>query len=160
MNRNRLCELYDSQNPAEGQAFDVQLTSEISGWKELNFSIPQMVNGRQNFRWDYLRSGYMVRLARDGAADWYLLEAPRRSHKGLEITATVTCGHIASILNKKQLYLAFDDTNGIGSAQYLLKQVLAGTGWQLGFCENFLEDDGETEKIRSLTSEEKRGAYL
>ncbi len=38
MNRNKLCEIYDSQMQAEGQAYDVQLTSEISGWKELTFS--------------------------------------------------------------------------------------------------------------------------
>lgn len=88
------------------------------------------------------------------------MEAPKRSHKGMEVIATVTCEHVASLLNKKQLHLVFDDTNGIGTAKYLLEQVLKGTGWQLGFCETFLEDDGETEKVRSLASEGKRGAYL
>ena len=43
------------------------------------------------------------------------------------------------MLNKKSLNLTFDDTNGIGTAQALLEQVLAGTGWTLGFCETFYE---------------------
>ena len=34
MNRNKVCELYDSELQHEGQAYDVTLTAEISGWKE------------------------------------------------------------------------------------------------------------------------------
>ena len=34
MNRNRVCELYDSELQHEGQVYDVTLTTEISGWKE------------------------------------------------------------------------------------------------------------------------------
>lgn len=70
-----------------------------------------MVNGRRNFRWDFIRSGYLVRLVRDGAADWFLLESPKRSHKGLQVSANITCEHVCSLLNKKGLYLTFDDTD-------------------------------------------------
>ena len=63
-------------------------------------------------------------------------------------------------LNKKNLYLTFDDENGIGTAEYLLRQVLENTGWQLGYCETFYEQDGKTEKVRSISSDGKRGAYL
>lgn len=138
----------------------MQLTSEISGWKELTFSLPKTVNGQRNFRWDYIRSGYLVRLLRDGMADWFLMESPKRSHKGMLVSATVTCDHACSLLDKKNIYLTFDDTNGVGTAQYLLEQVLAGTGWQLGFCETFYEADGTTEKVRSISSDNKRGAFL
>nr|DAZ07011.1 MAG TPA: hypothetical protein [Caudoviricetes sp.] len=34
MNRVKLCELYDSELKPEGQAYDVRLTTEITGWKE------------------------------------------------------------------------------------------------------------------------------
>lgn len=138
----------------------MRVTTEISGWKELAFALPLTVNSQRNYRWDYIRSGYLVRLERDGVADWFVLDAPKRSHKGLDISATVTCAHVCSLLEKKNIYLTFDDTNGIGTAQYLLEQVLAGTGWKLGFCETFYEDDGNTEKVRSLKSDGKRGAYL
>lgn len=66
-----------------------------------------------------MRSGYMVRLIRDGVTDWFLLHAPKRSHKGQTVTATVTCEHICSLLAKKNIYMIFDDTNGIGTARYL-----------------------------------------
>ena len=78
----------------------------------------------------------------------------------MTVSATVTCEHVCSLLNKKNLYLTFDDTNGIGTAQYLLEQVLSGTGWQLGFCETFYENDGITEKVRSISCDTRRGAYL
>lgn len=88
------------------------------------------------------------------------MTAPVFSHKGQNVTATITCEHVCSLLNQKNLDLAFDDTNGIGTAQYLLEQALSGTGWRLDFCETFYEADGETEKVRSLSSEGKRGTYL
>ena len=59
-----------------------------------------------------------------------MLNAPKRVHKSMTVSVTVTCEHVCSLLNKKNLYLTFDDTNGIGTAQYLLEQVLSGTGWQ------------------------------
>lgn len=46
MNRKMLCELYDSENAAEGQAYNVQLSTEFSGWKELNFTILKTVRDR------------------------------------------------------------------------------------------------------------------
>lgn len=62
-------------------------------------------------------------------------------------------------LKTKNLYMTFDDENGIGTIQYLMKQVLKGTGWSLGSCDTFYERDGVTEKIRSLTSDGKVGTY-
>ena len=38
MNRIKLCEIFDSELMPEGQACDVSLTTEISGWKELTFT--------------------------------------------------------------------------------------------------------------------------
>ena len=122
--------------------------------------MPQMVNGGRNFRWNYIRSGYLICLTRDGKDDWFLLSTPKRSHKGLSVTAAITCQHVCAQLNKKNLYLTFDDENGIGTAEYLLRQVLENTGWQLGYCETFYEQDEKTEKVRSLSSDGKRGAYL
>ena len=73
---------------------------------------------------------------------------------------SVTCEHVCSQLNTKAMNFVFDDTNGIGTAKYLVEQVLSGTGWQMGECETFLESDGKTEKVRSISSDGKRGAYL
>ena len=55
--------------------------------------------------------------------------------------------------------MAFDDSNGVGTAQYLLEQTVSNTGWQLAYCETFYEQDGVTEKVRSIQSEGKRGTY-
>lgn len=115
---------------AEGQARDIQLTTDISGWKELSFTLPQTIAGKRNFRWNFVRGGCLVRLDRDDTRDWYLMQSPKRGHKGLNVSATVACEHVCGLLNKKNLHLTFDDQNGIGTAQYLLEQVLAGTGWR------------------------------
>ena len=81
---------------------------------------------------------------RDGKRDWFLLNAPKRSHKGLAVSTAITCQHVCSLLSKKNLFLTFDDTNGIGTAQNLLEQVLQNTGWTLKYCETFYETDGVT----------------
>lgn len=81
------------------------------------------MNGRRNFRWDYVRSGYQVCVNRNGRKDWFLLNSPKRTHKGMAVTATITCQHVCSLLAKKNLFITFDDTNGIGTARYLLEQA-------------------------------------
>ncbi len=160
MNQQKLCELYNSDTPASGQAHDITLTSQMNGWKELSFTVPYAIDGEKNWRIDYLRGEHLVRVIIDGDVDWYILDSPAQSHKGLTASCTVTCSHLSSLLNKKNLFLYFDDENGIGTAQELLGKALAGTGWTLGFCETFLERDGTAEKIRSLKADGKRGAYL
>lgn len=153
------CNLYDSDVGAKGQAYDITLTSQMNGWKELSFSLPYVVDGEDNWRNDYIRGEYLVRYVNENHVDWYILHAPTKSHKGLSVGYSVTCSHVSSLLSKKNLYLYFDDENGIGTARELLEKVLTGTGWALRDCETFLERDGTTEKIRTLKADEKRGAY-
>lgn len=54
--------------------------------------------------------------------------------------------------------MTFDDTNGIGTLAELADKVLAGTGWHRGWTDPILEEDGVTEKVRSITSGGKEGA--
>ena len=61
----------------------------------------------------------MVRYTKGKLTDWYLIQAPKHSHSGLFVTNTVGCVHISTLLSKKNLYLEFDDTNGIGTIQEL-----------------------------------------
>lgn len=55
--------------------------------------------------------------------------------------------------------MIFDDENGIGNITYLAQQALETTGWKLGECDTFYESDGKTEKVRTLRSDGKLGAY-
>lgn len=41
----------------------------------------------------------------------------------------------------------------------MINRALTNTGWTLGECDTFYERDGETEKIRSISSSGKKGAY-
>lgn len=91
--------------------------------------------------------------------DWFIIHSPKKTKDSRAITNSVVCDHLSTILKTKNLYLTFDDTNGIGTIQYLMDQVLKGTGWTLGVCDTFYERDGETEKVRSLISEGKVGAH-
>lgn len=61
-NRNKLCELYDSQNNIRGQAYGITFTESMAdGVKTLDFSIPYMVDEQENFRWQYLKSEYLIK---------------------------------------------------------------------------------------------------
>ena len=55
---NKLCDLYDSAIQAEGQAYSIVYTEELSGWKELTFNLPYVIDSSRNFRWDYIKSEY------------------------------------------------------------------------------------------------------
>jgi len=91
--------------------------------------------------------------------DWFIVHAPKRVRNGRAVSNTVKCSHISSLLKTKNLYLVFDDTNGIGTAQYLIGRALTNTGWQIGTCDTFYEPDGEKVKVRSLSSNGKKGSY-
>lgn len=118
-----------------------------------------MVDQKHNFRWDFIRNEYMVRLIHGDEIDWFIIQTPTRKKDGKSVSAEVVCNHVSELLKTKNIYLTFDDTNGIGTISYLAEQALHGTGWTLGTVDVFLEKDGVTEKVRSLNSSGKSGAY-
>ena len=95
----------------------------------------------------------------DGKSDWFIIHAPKKTKNNKAITNTVKCSHVSSILKTKNLYLVFDDQNGIGTVQDLIEKTLASTGWTLGEYDKMFERDGKTEKIRTIKNEGKAGAY-
>lgn len=156
---NKLCELYDSQNNVRGQAYGITFTEAMSdGVKTLDFSIPYMVDKEENFRWAYLKSEYLIRLVYNGRTMWFIATQPKKSKSGKDITGTVSCKGLEFSLRTKNIYMTFDDTNGIGTLDELVDKILAGTGWHRGYTDPALEKDGETEKVRSLSSGDKTGA--
>ena len=121
--------------------------------------MPFVVDQRDNFRWGFIRNEYRVRLIIDTREDWFIIDGPKKAKASRAISNTVYCSHISALLKTKNLYLAFDDENGIGTIRELADRALAGTGWKVGQCYTMYERDGETEKVRSLTSDGKQGAY-
>lgn len=157
--KNKLCDLYDSQNNLRGQAYNISFKQSMAdGIHTLTFSIPYMVDGEENFRWDYLKNEYLIRLKFNGQVMWYIATKPVKSKSGKEVIGTVTCQGLEALLKTRNIYMEFDDTNGIGTVDELTDKVLAGTGWHRGYTDPMLEADGETEKVRSITSGGKDGA--
>lgn len=157
--RKKVCDIYESDAQSAGQAYNIVFTQEINGWKELSFELPFMIEKEKNFRWSYIKNDYLLRQVYGDETDWFIIHAPKRVRNGRAVSNTVKCSHISSLLKTKNLYLVFDDTNGIGTAQYLIGRALTNTGWQIGTCDTFYEQDGETEKVRSLSSNGKKGSY-
>lgn len=124
------------------------------GWKEISFTLPT-----NSFRWEYIKNNCLLCVEIDGAKDWFIVNAPKRTNNGKAVSNTVKCAHVCSVLKTKNLYLVLDDENGIGTIEALAATILANTGWKLGHVDTFYERDGETEKIRSLSSSGKRGSY-
>lgn len=155
----KVCDIYDSSSLSKGQAYDIVYTEELSGWKEISFVLPFIVGKSENFRWNFIRNEYKLRMRIDDYEDWFIVQAPNRKKNGKSVTNTVKCNHVCSTLKTKNLYYVFDDTNGIGKIDYLIKNALTNTTWSLGECDTFFERDGVTEKIRSISSDGKKGAY-
>ena len=118
-----------------------------------------MVNGERNFRWNYIRNEYKLRLIIGEETDWFIVQKPKRSRNGKIVTNVVTCPHISTTLKKKNIYFVFDEENGIDTIQNLIQKVLVNTGWTLGVCDILMENDGSKQKIRSIQSEGKQGTY-
>lgn len=157
--REKICDLYESQHSLDGQAYEIKWTKNYDGIPSLTFKIPyRMASGEKNFRWDYLKNEYLVRVTRGEQTEWFIANKPVKSKSGKEIVGNVTCIGFASMLKTKNIYMEFDDTNGIGILSDLLAKVLAGTGWGIKYCPYPVESDGTTAKVRSLKSGNKQGA--
>lgn len=89
---------------------------------------------------------------------WYVAAKPKKTKSGKEVIGSVVCNGVESTLKTKNIYMQFDDENGIGTISELGAKVLAGTEWELGWVDPMLEKDGTTEKVRSIKSGGKEGA--
>lgn len=161
---NKLCSLYDQTSDAGGQAHDVVVTTERNGWKELSFTLPQLMRTEdgdvKNYRLDYIKEGYKIRLIDDEGTDWFILSETKVQHNNYTKTINVTAGHVCQLLKYKKLDLEFsdDEGNNVGTALTLLATILDGTGWEPGEVDEFKEKDGST-KYRSLKASVKTGAF-
>ena len=158
-NQTKLCDIYDSATHAVGQAYDVKYTEEISGYKEVSFTLPRVCNGQRNFRWNFVRNEYRLRLKVGNSVDWFMIQKPKRQHGTQSILNTVVCPHESLVLKTKNVYLVFDDENGIDTIQNLVSKALVNTGWSIGECDMLMEADETTQKVRSIKSEGKQGSY-
>lgn len=96
MNRKKLWELYDSEMEADGEAREVVISKERSGWKQIEFSIDRYLNnGTVNPRCSYIRNDFQVRLTENGKSDWYTIVAPTDIHDGNVLSYDVLCEHIS-----------------------------------------------------------------
>ena len=159
-NRTKLADLYYSEAKSEGQAYDIEHVEELNGWKEVTFSLPYRVQSDvDNYRWRYIKSEYLLRYIDGEEVDWFVVNQPSTTKSGKRLSNKVYCEHVSALLKTKNLYLSLDDTNGIGTMREIAAVILSGTGWSLGECDMMYESDSKTEKIRTLKSDGKEGAY-
>ena len=156
--RKRICDLYDSEGKIQGQAYNIDWEKNINGISTLTFTIPYYINNEPNFRWEYLRSEYLIKMVRGSETEWFIASKPAKTKSNKEIVGSVKCNGFPAILKTKNIYMVFDDENGIGTVDYIIEQILTGTGWRLGHCDTLYEEDGVTEMVRSLSSDGKKGA--
>lgn len=160
LNGKKLCSLYDSRAAQDGAAQGIKVKKEIGGWKDISFNLSKYnQKGEQNFRCDFIRNEYHLKVVEDDNVDVYCIKAPGALHDKSKVQYTITANHISEELKTKNIFKYFDDTNGIGTCEELITKALKGSGWKLIACDKFLESDGSTEKIRSYSCETKTGAW-
>lgn len=162
-NNNVVCDLYDNKSDVSGQATDVYIDKERNGWKELSFTIPSTCIGEdgleENYRLNYLIAEYQIKAVDDKKTDWYVISEPNITRNNFSKNVSVKAGHVSQLLKHKNLDLEFsdDEGNNVGTAEALLTTVLEGSSWNVGYVENFLDDNGEV-KVRSITGPSGTGA--
>ena len=114
---------------------------------------------KRNFRWSFLKSEYLIRYTCGSKKIWFVADKPEKTKSGKNIYGKVSCSGTEILLKTRNIYMEFDDSNGIGNVKYLMDQVLAGTGWHFSdaMSDTLYERDGETEKVRSLQNSSKQG---
>ena len=82
--RRRLCPLYDNLSNVSGQAVNIFVTKERNGWKELTFTLPSVCHTdggiESNYRLDFLKADYQIRLIDDNETDWFIVSEPKITH--------------------------------------------------------------------------------
>lgn len=164
----KLMDLYSTTCTYLGAAYDVEIRHELDGNRELSFTIAARIldsDGKwmENPRRPYLRNEYIIRLNdSDDPEEWdeYFISEPSDVRTSRVLELEVKCEHVSKRLAQKNLFLELsNDGNGVGTARELLERILDGTGWTVGRMDAFLEADGATEKVRTLTCGKKTGAY-
>ena len=187
---NKICDLYDSNVELFGQAYDIDVTKEWDGTHSLSFRIPYIIDdesfgndlsgarygiaifgtdkfgvairnmGNKNFRWMFLKSDYMIRYTCGDKKIWFVANKPKKLKDSKGIYGDVSCSGAEILLKTRNIYMSFDDENGIGTIAYLMGQILKGTGWTYDSTgsDTLVERDGVTEKVRSLKDDGKKGA--
>lgn len=117
--QTKLCDLYNSNTRTIGQAYDIYIEKDSSGWKELKFSIPYRIieNGETavNHRVQYIKNEYLVSFTDNGQLDWYYISEPNIQHNEKTLTLQITCSHVSALLRMKNLYLELDGESGVGT---------------------------------------------
>lgn len=161
----KVASLYDSMVSSPGSAHDIKIEWNLTGDRKLSFSLPYMIGDVSNWRWNHVAAQYRVRVLIDDYEDWFIITNPKKQKASKKISQQITCDHLSSILKTKNLYLYFDEENGIGDVPYLMNQIMAGTGWTFDedgsdvFYENYGDAAGTQIKKRSLESDTKAGCY-
>ena len=166
-----LCNLYDSSSDVSGQATDVFFTTERNGAKTLTFTLPSTMNTENgvedNYRLDFIVADYFIKAtkkdhgATEPIVDWFLISEPKSKHEKHSKNIDITAKHFSQLLATKNLGLEFsaDEGNNVGKCEELAATILEGTGWNLGYVYPFMEDDGVTEKVRTLEAPQRTGAF-
>lgn len=187
---NKICDLYDSNVELLGQSYDNEVTKEWNGTYTLSFKLPYVMTesaeeidleaarygiaiygrdrfgvsirqmGNKNFRWMFMKSDYLIKYTYGEKNIWFVANKPKKVKSEKEIYGSVVCTGYETLLKTRNLYMEFDDENGIGTIGYLMTRILRGTGWTYNSSGSdvLLERDGVTEKVRSLKNDGKKGA--
>lgn len=113
----KVCNLYDSDVEQPGAAHGIHRVREMNGWKEIRFTIPLRVNGENNWRADYIKNEFELRVIDCDETDWFRITEPTDSSDGIDAEIDVVCPHSSVVLRKRNVSLAFDDDNGIGTLE-------------------------------------------
>lgn len=137
LRERKLAMLADSKNHFLGSVFDIELTPNINGIKNLKFTLPVYYTDFKskeailNPRYKYIANERKVRLLfKDEYYDFIIKDVEESRNEDLLKTIIVTCEDaIVEELSNMGWALIFDENNGMGTAQELSPLILDETGW-------------------------------
>lgn len=131
-----VCEIGSNLSKFEGKAYDIHLTHNINGTKELTFKLAKYYFDEQtgektrNFLPDMIVNKSIIEVKTKGKSYFFTVNKRDDEEEGDNITYSFSCGDaFIEELSKTGYGLVFSESNGLGTIHELAKKVVDGTDW-------------------------------
>ena len=160
----KLIDLSSYNISIQGEVYNIKYHKETNGYKSLSFQVPATIYDDKgqiidNFRLDYLKNEFVVRLEiedtnnEDDKKNNFIIKSvqKQRDNSGV-VSYEVECVYrLFERLSKSGMSLYFGEETG--TADELLVKILKGSDWSIGEVDEFIDDDSEEVKVRTLKGE-------
>ena len=132
-----VCEICSNTSKFEGRAYDIHLTHNINGTKELTFKLAKYYFDEQtgekirNFLPDMIANKSSIEVRVKNKTHFFVVNKREDTEEGENIVYSFSCGDaFIEELSKTGYGLIFSEETGLGNIHELAEKIVDGTDWK------------------------------